>query len=81
MQRTDCCARHTFVKFASVHNCCARFHREIEGGFAITSAGQAILNNAEGMEVAALAVERLVSGHDARASGLVELATIEMRSQ
>jgi DNA-binding transcriptional LysR family regulator len=47
-------------------------------GFAITSAGQAILNQAEGMETAALAVERLATGHDTRSSGLVRLTTLEM---
>lgn len=52
------------------------FNRTPEG-FAITSVGQAFLNNAEGMEAAALAVERLVTGHDARSSGLVRLATTE----
>jgi DNA-binding transcriptional LysR family regulator len=52
------------------------FNRTPEG-FAITSAGQAILNQAEGMEVAAQAVERLLAGHDARSGGLVRLATIE----
>src|ERR1700722_6231462 len=53
-----------------------RFSRTPEG-FAITSARQAIMNNAESMEAAALAVERLVTGHDARSSGLVRLATTE----
>ena len=45
---------------------------------AITSAGQAILNQAEGMEAAAIAVERLATGHDTRSSGLVRLTTLEM---
>ena len=39
------------------------FNRTPEG-FAITAAGQAILNQAEGMEASALAVERLATGHD-----------------
>ena len=47
-------------------------------GFAITSAGQAILNQAEGMEAAALAVDRLATGLDTRSSGLVRLTTLEM---
>ena len=53
------------------------FNRTPEG-FAITAAGQAILNQAEGMEAAALSVERLATGHDARSSGLVRLTTLEM---
>ncbi|HLX03896.1 MAG TPA: LysR family transcriptional regulator [Candidatus Binatus sp.] len=53
------------------------FNRTPEG-FAITSAGQAILNQAEGMEAAALAVDRLASGQDTRSSGLVRLTTLEM---
>ncbi len=47
-------------------------------GFAISSAGQAILNQAEGMEAAALAVDRLATGLDTRSSGLVRLTTIEI---
>jgi DNA-binding transcriptional LysR family regulator len=47
-------------------------------GFAITSAGQAILSQAEGMEAAAIAVERLAIGHDTSSSGLVRLTTLEM---
>ncbi len=53
------------------------FNRTPEG-FAITAAGRAILNDAEGMETAAMAVERLVTGHDAQSAGLVRLATLEM---
>jgi DNA-binding transcriptional LysR family regulator len=53
------------------------FNRTPEG-FAITAAGQAILNQAEGMEASALAVERLGTGHDTRSSGLVRLTTLEM---
>jgi DNA-binding transcriptional LysR family regulator len=53
------------------------FNRTPEG-FAITSAGQAILNQAEGMEAAALAVDRLATGNDTRSSGLVRLTTLEM---
>jgi len=56
------------------------FNRTPEG-FAITSAGQAILNQAEGMEAAALGVERLATGHDTRSSGLVRLTTLEMLAQ
>jgi DNA-binding transcriptional LysR family regulator len=47
-------------------------------GFATTSAGQAMLKQAEAMEAAALAVERLASGHDERSSGLVRVTTLEM---
>src|SRR5258708_17836314 len=47
-------------------------------GFAITSAGQAMLKQAEAMEAAGLAVERLASGHDERSSGLVRVTTLEM---
>jgi DNA-binding transcriptional LysR family regulator len=50
------------------------FNRTPEG-FAITSAGQAMLKQAEAMEAAALAVERLASGHDERSSGLVRVTT------
>jgi DNA-binding transcriptional LysR family regulator len=53
------------------------FNRTPEG-FAITSAGQAMLNQAETMEAAALAVERLGSGHDERSSGLVRVTTLEL---
>ncbi len=53
------------------------FNRTPEG-FAITSAGQAMLKQAEAMEAAALAVERLASGHDERSSGLVRVTTLEM---
>ena len=56
------------------------FNRTPEG-FAITSAGQAILNQAEGMEAAALAAERLAAGHDTRSSGLVRVTTLEMLAQ
>lgn len=53
------------------------FNRTPEG-FAITSAGQAMLNQAEAMETAALAVERLAGGHDDRSSGLVRVTTVEV---
>jgi len=53
------------------------FNRTPEG-FAITSAGQAVLNQAEAMETAAVALERLASGHDDRSSGLVRVTTLEM---
>jgi DNA-binding transcriptional LysR family regulator len=53
------------------------FNRTPEG-FAITSAGQAILSQAEGMEGAALAVERLATGYDTRPAGLVRVATLEI---
>ena len=53
------------------------FNRTPEG-FAITLAGQAVLKQAEAMEAAALAVERLASGHDERSSGLVRVTTLEM---
>src|ERR1700731_973886 len=53
------------------------FNRTPEG-FAITSASQAMLKQAEAMEAAALAVERLASGHDERSSGLVRVTTLEM---
>jgi len=53
------------------------FNRTPEG-FAITSAGQAMLKQAEAMEAAAFAVERLASGHDERSSGLVRVTTPEM---
>ena len=53
------------------------FNRTPEG-FALTSAGQAMLKQAEAMEAAALAVERLASGHDERSSGLVRVTTLEM---
>jgi DNA-binding transcriptional LysR family regulator len=53
------------------------FNRTPEG-FAITSAGQSMLKQAEAMEAAALAVERLASGHDERSSGLVRVTTLEM---
>jgi DNA-binding transcriptional LysR family regulator len=46
-------------------------------GFALTVAGQAILDQCEGMEKAAASVDRLVAGHDARLSGLVRVATTE----
>ena len=53
------------------------FNRTPEG-FAITSAGQAMLQQAEAMEAGALAVERLASGHDERSSGLVRVTTLEI---
>jgi DNA-binding transcriptional LysR family regulator len=53
------------------------FNRTPEG-FALTSAGQAIMNQAEGMEGAALAVERLATGHDTRSAGLVSVTTLEV---
>jgi DNA-binding transcriptional LysR family regulator len=46
-------------------------------GFTLTAAGQAILNQCEGMESSAASVDRLVAGHDARLSGLVRIATTE----
>ncbi len=46
-------------------------------GFAITAAGQTILNQCEAMESAATSVDRLVAGHDERLSGLVRIATTE----
>jgi DNA-binding transcriptional LysR family regulator len=46
-------------------------------GFALTAAGQAILNQSEAMENAAASVDRLVYGHDARLSGQVRVATTE----
>lgn len=42
-------------------------------GFTITPAGQAILRQCETMESAALNLERLVAGHDARAAGSVRI--------
>jgi DNA-binding transcriptional LysR family regulator len=53
------------------------FNRTPEG-FAITAAGRAILSRAEEMEAAALAVERLGTGHDTSASGLVRVTTLEL---
>ena len=50
-------------------------------GFAITTAGQAILGQCEAMENAATSVDRLVAGHDARLSGLVRVATTEGLAQ
>lgn len=47
-------------------------------GFAITAAGQSILNDCEAMESSAAEVNRLVAGHDARLSGLVRVATTEV---
>src|SRR5260370_39128814 len=37
-----------------------------------------MLKQAEAMEAAALAVERLASGHDERSSGLVRVTTLEL---
>lgn len=56
----------------------ARLFNRTHEGFAISSAGRAILNQAEGMEGAALALERLATGHDTTSSGLVRVATLEM---
>jgi DNA-binding transcriptional LysR family regulator len=47
-------------------------------GFAITAAGQSILNDCEAMESSAAQVNRLVAGHDARLSGIVRVATTEV---
>ena len=60
------------------HRLGAKLFNRTPEGFAITSAGQAMLKQAEAMEGAALAVERLASGHDERSSGLVRVTTLEM---
>jgi DNA-binding transcriptional LysR family regulator len=46
-------------------------------GFATTQAGQTILSQCEAMEVAALNLERLVSGQDSRADGLVRVTATD----
>jgi len=46
-------------------------------GFALTSAGQAILDNVERIESEVQAVERAISGNDARLEGMVRLTAIE----
>ncbi|MGO9603875.1 MAG: LysR family transcriptional regulator [Candidatus Binataceae bacterium] len=46
-------------------------------GFATTPVGQAILKQCETMEVAALSLERLAAGHDARAAGPVRVTATE----
>lgn len=56
----------------------AKLFTQTPEGFALAAAGQAILNQAEAMEAAALAVERTATGHDSRSVGLVRLATIEV---
>ncbi|HKN00854.1 MAG TPA: LysR family transcriptional regulator [Candidatus Binataceae bacterium] len=46
-------------------------------GFATTPAGEAILKECEVMEVAALSLERLAAGYDARAAGPVRVTATE----
>jgi len=46
-------------------------------GFAITSAGQAILRQCEAMESAALALERVAAGRDSLVTGSVRVTTTE----
>src|SRR5262249_18052 len=53
------------------------FNRTPEG-FVITSVGQAMLVQAEAMEGASVALERLASGHDTRSTGVVRVATVEI---
>ena len=53
------------------------FNRTPEG-FVITSAGRAMLAQAEAMEGASVALERLASGYDTRSTGVVRVATVEI---
>jgi DNA-binding transcriptional LysR family regulator len=78
-------ARAIRVDHATVGRRIAAFEEELGSklfdrtpdGFALTAAGQAILNQCEAMENAAASVDRLVAGHDARLSGQVRVATTE----
>jgi len=47
------------------------------GGFVLTTAGERVLANVERMEAEALAVERAVTGEDARLEGEVRITTVE----
>jgi DNA-binding transcriptional LysR family regulator len=59
----------------------AKLFDRTPAGFAITVAGQTILNQCEVMESAAASVDRLVAGYDTRLSGLVRVATTEVLAQ
>lgn len=49
-----------------------------DDGFALTAAGEAILDRVERMEAEALSVERCVGGHDARLGGIVRVASSQL---
>ena len=50
-------------------------------GLALTSAGQTILKHCETMQGAALALERMVAGHDTRTAGSVRLTATDVLSR
>lgn len=52
----------------------ARLLARSANGYALTAAGEAVLQHAEEMEARALAAERSLAGHDARPEGRVRLA-------
>ncbi len=55
----------------------AKLLQKTPSGYALTPAGQAILDNVEKIEADILAVTRVVDGHDTRLEGPLRLTTIE----
>ena len=55
-----------------------RLIRRAEEAFALTAAGDAILERVERMEAEALSVERCVGGHDARLGGVVRVSSSQL---
>ncbi len=55
-----------------------RLIRRAEDGFALTAAGEAILDRVERMETEALSVERCIGGHDARLGGIVRVSSSQL---
>jgi DNA-binding transcriptional LysR family regulator len=59
---------------------CVRLFDRSPDGFAITAAGEALLETAQAVEQGMIDIERRASGQDARLSGVVRLATSETLS-
>lgn len=59
------------------HRAGARLLQKTPAGFVLTEAGEAILGNAERIEMEALSAGRLIAGKDVRLDGTVRLTTVE----
>lgn len=55
----------------------ARLFQRTPSGFVLTSSGQAVLGHVERMEAEALAIERAITGQDARLEGSVRITAVE----
>ncbi len=58
----------------------ARLLQRTPSGYELTALGEAVLGNAERMEVEAMAVDRIVQGRDVELTGVVRVTTVEFVS-